>query len=105
MLSAAASGPRFIQMRLFSRLSNQVTAAAYLVAVIFLQTSTASDYLDVSGMKAIDDANTGNLRFEGLFNIQGIGIGRNDKFANCLAQGSGMVCSTHADHGWTLEGN
>jgi hypothetical protein len=66
-------------MRLFSRLSNRATVAAYLVVVIFAHTATASDYLDVSGMKAIYDANTGRLRFEGLFNIHGIGIGRNDK--------------------------
>lgn len=66
-------------MKLFTNLSKMVAVTGLLVTVVIGGQATASDFLDVSGMKAIYDAETGSLRFEGLFNIHGVGIGRNDK--------------------------
>ncbi|MBA4105054.1 MAG: hypothetical protein C0485_04790 [Pirellula sp.] len=56
-----------------------IAVTGLLVTTVVGGPATASDFLDVTGMKAIYDAETGSLRFEGLFNIHGVGIGRNDK--------------------------
>lgn len=66
-------------MRIYASLAKIVAIASLLTTALVGRNATASDFLDVSGMKAIYDAETGSLRFEGLFNIHGVGIGRNDK--------------------------
>ena len=66
-------------MKTFANLAKIVAIAGMLTAALVARNATASDFLDVSGMKAIYDAETGSLRFEGLFNIHGVGIGRTDK--------------------------
>lgn len=65
-------------MRLVPRFLVALPVAVFMAFAIGGVVASASDYLDVSGMKAIYDAETGNIRFEGLFNIHGLGIGRNE---------------------------
>ena len=66
-------------MKTFANLAKFVAIAGLLTTAFVGRNATAGDFLDVSGMKAIYDAETGSIRFEGLFNIHGVGIGRNDK--------------------------